>query len=102
MSRRSVGGDCREDYSVVWKDLPHWTQAGTLAFVAWRTTDLPLDHAAGDAVSAGEEFSQIVMNSLLHFDGDRYLQTDAVIMPNHVPLIAAFQSGAALLKQCTS
>ena len=147
--------DCNEDYSVVWKDLPHWTQAGALAFVTWRTADsmpeevlkewnrerdqilvtngldpkgnwrqklrklpapnrgrvrwllftawdLRLDYAAGDCLLADERCSEIVMNSLLHFDGERYIVTDAVIMPNHVHLIAAFQSEEALLTQCTS
>jgi type I restriction enzyme R subunit len=147
--------DCKEEYTVVWKDLPHWTQAGTLAFVTWRTADsmpeevlqewnrerdqillangidpkgqwkqklgmlntvnrsrlrwllfsawdLRLDHAAGACLLADERFSEIVLTSLLHFDGDRYLLTDAVIMPNHVHLIAAFQSEDALLNQCTS
>jgi hypothetical protein len=41
-----------------------------------------LDSGAGECVLARPSISQIVLNSLLHFDGDRYLLTDAVIMPN--------------------
>ena len=42
------------------------------------------------------------MNSLQHFDGDRYLLTDAVVMPNHVHLLAGFPTEEAMLAQCTS
>ena len=51
---------------------------------------------------ADPEFSLIVMQSLQHFDGDRYLLTDAVVMPNHVHLLAAFRSEELMLEQCTS
>ena len=48
------------------------------------------------------ELSQLVEESLLHFDGDRYVLTDAVVMPNHVHLLAAFRDESTLLTQCTS
>jgi REP element-mobilizing transposase RayT len=31
--------DPHESYSVVWRRLPHWAQAGTLCFITWRTAD---------------------------------------------------------------
>jgi putative transposase len=31
--------DPREEYTVVWRKLPHWVQAGTVSFVTWRTWD---------------------------------------------------------------
>jgi type I restriction enzyme R subunit len=31
--------DPLEDRAVVWRKLPHWSQAGTLAFITWRTWD---------------------------------------------------------------
>lgn len=31
--------DPHADYSVVGRRLPHWTQAGTLCFITWRTED---------------------------------------------------------------
>ena len=31
--------DSTQDYSVVWRKLPHWTQAGTVCFITWRTAD---------------------------------------------------------------
>ena len=147
--------DREQDHSIVWKRLPHWTQAGAITFITWRTADsmpkevlnrwmwerdeflrkngldptgdwkqalsqLPpkargrirwwlfnewdrrLDDGAGACVLAEPQFSLIVMNSLQHFDGDRYLLTDAVVMPNHVHLLAAFRSEELMLEQCRS
>ncbi len=147
--------DPKQDFTVAWKTLPHWAQAGTVCFITWRTSDsLPaaahqritearrqllsengldpggdwkqqlakrsiadrgrlqwalfagwdgeLDRGAGACVLARPELSAIVMDSLLHFDGDRYVLTDAVVMPNHVHLLAAFKDEDALLAQCTS
>lgn len=48
------------------------------------------------------EVSAIVAESLLHFDGDRYLLTDFAVMPNHVHLLVAFPDADAMLLQCTS
>lgn len=72
----------------------HWA-----LFTAW---DRELDNAAGACVLRRSDLVQIVMDSLLHFDNDRYVLTDAVIMPNHVHLITAFRDEESLLKQCTS
>ena len=147
--------DRRQEYSVVFKRLPHWAQAGTIAFITWRTADsrptaalarlnrqrqellrqhqldpaadwrqelakLPsavgeqlhweffsawdrqLDLAAGACVLRESALSEIVMNSLQHFDGVRYILTDAVIMPNHVHLLVAFRDEDSLVTQCTS
>ena len=36
--------DPTESYSVVWRRLPHWSQAGTLCFITWRSADsMPRD-----------------------------------------------------------
>ena len=147
--------DRRQEYSVVFKRLPHWAQAGTIAFITWRTADslpkaalarlnrqrqellrqhqldpdadwkaalakLPsavgeqlhwefftawdkqLDLAAGACVLREPALSKIVVNSLLHFDNQRYILTDAVVMPNHVHLLVAFRDEESLLTQCTS
>ena len=72
----------------------HWS-----LFTAW---DEQLDHAAGACVLREPELSQIVMNSLRHFDNDRYVLTDAVVMPNHVHLLVAFRDEDSLITQCTS
>ena len=68
-------------------------------FSAW---DERLDSALGACVLERPDLSQLVEESLLHFDGDRYALTDAVVMPNHVHLLAAFRDEATLLSQCTS
>lgn len=145
----------KQDFTIAWKALPHWAQAGTVCFITWRTADslpadvisrlarerndlllgfgldpqgnwkgnlakLPalergrvqwslfsawdqqLDSGAGACVLARPELSRIVLDSLLHFDGDRYVLTDAVVMPNHVHLLVAFRDDDTLLAQCTS
>jgi type I restriction enzyme R subunit len=48
------------------------------------------------------ELAQVVADSLMHFDGDRYLLTDFVVMPNHVHLLAGFRDEATMLAQCES
>lgn len=146
--------DPKQDYSVAWKTLPHWAQAGTLCFITWRTADsLPqaaqeritaerretllqaglnphgdwksqlaalsprvrgqiqwklfrvwdvqLDKGAGECHLANPAVSLIVADSLRHFDGDRYLLTDFIVMPNHVHVLVAFRDEDLLLTQCT-
>ncbi|MEZ6133155.1 MAG: transposase [Planctomycetaceae bacterium] len=61
-----------------------------------------LDQGHGDCVLAQPEMSELVMKSLLHFHGDRYLLTDAVVMPNHVHMMVAFPDESSLLVQCES
>jgi len=147
--------DPKEDYSVAWRRLPHWTQAGTICFITWRTADslpkaaiqrlfqkrqqlltqhgfeaeadwklslakaplsvreelhwsffeawdIELGKAAGACWLREPDLSSIVMDSLRKFDGDRYVLTDAVIMPNHVHCMVAFRTEDALLHQCTA
>jgi type I restriction enzyme R subunit len=149
--------DPKDEYFVVERrDLPHWTQAGTVAFITWRTWDsIPkpvyiewlriragwlrkhgidpdvkqwrerltaldrsdqfqfrellaerweasLDECHGTCVLRQPELAKIVADSLLHFDGDRYVVTDYVVMPNHVHLLAAFPTPETMLKQCDS
>ena len=61
-----------------------------------------LDACHGDCVLRRREFAQVVADSLHHFDGERYLLTDFVVMPNHVHLLAAFSDETAMLAQCES
>ncbi|MFT3883117.1 MAG: hypothetical protein QM703_26135 [Gemmatales bacterium] len=134
--------------------LPHWSQAGTICFITWRTYDsLPasvlqswhderrrwllqqgvqldtypeclqqlsphmrkeyhtlfsgrwhqhLDDGHGSCELQRPEVAKIVADSLLHFDGSRYLLTDFVVMPNHVHVLASFVDEASLLNQCES
>ncbi|HEX5444385.1 MAG TPA: transposase, partial [Pirellulales bacterium] len=48
------------------------------------------------------ECATIVSKSLRHFDGQRYVLLDFVIMPNHVHLLAAFPGEDVMLAQCES
>jgi len=61
-----------------------------------------LDAYHGACVLRQPELAKIVATSLHHFDSDRYVLTDFVIMPNHVHLLAAFPDEAAMLAQCES
>jgi REP element-mobilizing transposase RayT len=145
----------KEEYSVVWRKLPHWAQAGTVCFITWRAADsmprdvvrrwmterdallrqhgiapgpswkaaldkLPLavqqrlkwtlterwdnclDECHGACVLKQPELADIVDKSLRHFDGDRYVMTDFVIMPNHAHLLAAFPTPEAMGEQCAA
>jgi len=46
-----------------------------------------LDQGHGGCILNNQEFSKMVEQTLLYFDGDRYRLGDYVIMPNHVHLI---------------
>jgi putative transposase len=61
-----------------------------------------LDACHGQCVLRRLELANIVAGSLHHFDNDRYVLTDFVVMPNHVHLLAAFRDEAAMLAQCES
>lgn len=146
--------DRHETYSVTWNKLPHWSQAGAIAFVTWRTVDsipkpvylefvsrrnqLLIDEGmdpAGDwqaalnsrkpaeamrvkwklieefetqlngchgaCVLQRSEVASIVENSLQRFDGERYVLTDFIVMPNHIHLLAAFASEELMSEQIT-
>ena len=134
---------------------PHWSQAGAVVFITFRTADsiprevlqrwerekldwlknrgvdhglhwtvvLPtlspqdkddfhrefnrcrevyLDSCQGRCLLRQPKLAQIVADSLLHFDGQRYRLGDFVVMPNHVHLLAAFPTAEALKDQCDS
>jgi putative transposase len=141
---------------VVERRLPHWSQAGTICFITWRTHDsMPrpvleawyrdracwlrargidpnspdwqeslhghgyktvseflqtfwnrwhdaLDACHGSGVLRQTDLAQIVATSLLHFDKERYLMLDFVVMPNHVHILASFPDEQMMLAQCES
>jgi REP element-mobilizing transposase RayT len=148
--------DSDVDVFIVERKLPHWSQAGSVAFINWRTYDsMPkqvldqwfderdrwlrargidstdpswrqrlaqLDRQVArdfldafwnrwhDALDAGHgacvlrqpELSEIVAQSLRHFDDERYIMLDFVVMPNHVHVLASFTNEQAMLAQCES
>jgi putative transposase len=134
---------------------PHWSQAGAVVFITFRTDDsIPrdvvegwdrekqewlqqrgagsgahwsaivrdlsekdradfqktfnryrevfLDTCHGRCLLKRPELSQIVADSLLRFDGERYRMGDFVVMPNHVHLLAVFATDRAMKDQCDS
>jgi REP element-mobilizing transposase RayT len=63
---------------------------------------LDLDSGPGRCLLRRPERAEIVANSLLHFDGERYRMGDFVVMPNHVHLLAAFPSAEEMRVQFDS
>ena len=61
-----------------------------------------LDTCHGACLLRQPALAQIVSDSLLQFDGDRYRLGDFVVMPNHVHLLVAFGSESGLKDQCAS
>lgn len=144
--------DARAEFSIHEHCRPHWSQAGSVVFLTFRTRDsIPkqvlqrwelerqewikrngfdhtqhwtrvvpvlepewrnkfnqtfnrhredfLDSCHGQCLLQRRELALIVAESLLHFDHDRYLMGDFVIMPNHVHLLCVFKDEEALIKQ---
>ena len=148
--------DADAELSIVERRLPHWSQAGAICFITWRTNDsMPkqvldewysdrnhwlrshginpadsnwrarlaeidrrsardfldtfwnrwhdaLDAGHGKCVLRRPDLSEIVAKSLRHFDGERYVMLDYVVMPNHVHLRASFPDEGAMVAQCES
>jgi len=67
-----------------------------------RTREVFLDSCRGRCVLKRPELSQIVADTLLHFDGQRYRMGDFIVMPNHVHLLCVFPSAEAMKEQCDS
>ena len=61
-----------------------------------------LDRGYGACVLKRPELAQIVMDALLHFDGDRYEVADAVVMPNHVHVLVGLTGTTEVRVQCES
>lgn len=68
----------------------------------WNRWHDALDACHGACVLKKPELAKIVADSLHHFDNDRYLMLDFVVMPNHVHLLASFADEEAMLAQCES
>jgi putative transposase len=59
------------------RNLPHWEIGGSTYFITFRTKNINLSRKA----------RTIVLNSCLHFSGQRYYLWCAVVMPDHVHLL---------------
>ncbi len=67
---------CVSELRTYRRRLPHWRVDGSVYFVTWRV-------AAGVPYLDGAE-RDLVLTSLLHFNGVRYLLYAAVVMNDHV------------------
>ena len=61
-----------------------------------------LDKGYGACVLRRQELRNIVVDTLQHFDGDRYHLGDFVVMPNHVHVIVCLVGETEIEAQCTS
>ena len=61
-----------------------------------------LDAGHGECLLKRPELAEEVSDSLRHFDGERYLLGDFVVMPNHVHLLVQFFRGVKMKEQCYS
>ena len=61
-----------------------------------------LDASFGSCPLRAPACSALVSESLAHFDGERYVLFDYVVMPNHVHVLASFPELGAMRKQCAS
>jgi type I restriction enzyme R subunit len=61
-----------------------------------------LDRGCGACVLRNQRYAGFVAESLRHFDEDRYLLGDFVIMPNHVHLLVCLQGETEIERQCRS
>jgi type I restriction enzyme R subunit len=68
----------------------------------WNHWHDELDSCHGACPLKARQAAQIVGNSLMHFDCQRYLLFDWVVMPNHVHILAAFPDEQTMLAQCES
>jgi putative transposase len=67
--------DPKQDYSVAWKTLPHWSQAGTVCFITWRTLDSLPASVQDDVTTERREF---LIKSGLDPDSDLNAQLNAL------------------------
>lgn len=61
-----------------------------------------LDAGHGECVLRNRELASIVLDSLRHFDGERYDLESAIVMPNHVHLLVQFKPPTTCSDQCDS
>ena len=91
-------------------DGPWWKQLHSLPLAAqgefqklrhekWESS---LDECHGECLLERRDVGRLVADSLMHFDEQRYVITDYVVMPNHVHVLAAFPDADNMLAQCDS
>lgn len=97
---RSIGiqcGDWRES-----RKLMNRTDRAKFDKRFHRVREDYLDSCRGSCELSTPGSAAIVAKALLHFDRERYLMGDFVIMPNHVHLLAVFPHAHLMRKCCYS
>jgi type I restriction enzyme R subunit len=99
---RQHGIDCREPYRKT--ELSRLSRAHLQEFHETFSRDFLeyLDRGYGACVLKNPELSAMVADSLRHFDGDRYVMGDFVVMPNHVHLLVGLLGDTEIVAQCKS
>ena len=67
-----------------------------------KALEAEMDSCHGTCPLKSRDCAEIVADALRHFDGDRYLLGDFVIMPNHVHLLVGGLARDRMLAQITS
>ena len=67
-----------------------------------RLREQELDTCHGACLLRSPAAADILSETLMFFDGERYVMGDFVILPNHVHLLVAFYDDTNLRKQCAS
>jgi REP element-mobilizing transposase RayT len=92
-------------------ESPQWRQqlatidrrsAQAFLNIFWNRWHDALDECHGQCVLRQPALANIVAQSLRHFENDRYLLLDFVVMPNHVHVLVAFPNEDTMLDQCES
>ena len=83
-----------------WRAALHRLKPAVREQIQWTISerwDQSLDECHGKCLLRRPELSKIVADNLRHLDGQDYELTDFVVMPNHVHVLATFQTAEAML-----
>jgi len=98
---RTYNLDTNANWQAAIGKLPH-AVAGQLRWALFECWDEGLDEGHGACWLKRPDAAQIVAESLLYADGESYLVSDFIVLPNHVHLIAAFADDEGLRRPCES
>ncbi len=98
---RQRGWETEAHWSAIIETLPEKVRA-VFQKTFDRCRESFLDTCHGRCLLRQPELAQIVADSILHFDGQRYRMGDFIVMSNHVNLLAVFSTAEAMKGQCAS
>ncbi len=87
------------EYALTQLRLDEQTAFRRLCSTRWEES---LDNCHGSCPLRDPICSKLVAESLAHFDGERYILFDFVVMPNHAHVLVSFPELGAMRKQCGS